>query len=132
MRVIFLLTCNPRLENFMKFLTATAFIALSASLSMPGMAADDHSDHGTMHGMMHTAASTTAAMTDGLVKKVDKSAGKVTISHGPLPNGMPAMTMVFRVKDTSWLDQMKDGEKIRFMADNVNGAMTLVHFEKAK
>jgi Cu/Ag efflux protein CusF len=69
-------------------------------------------------------------MTDGLVKKVDKSAGKLTLSHGPLPNGMPAMTMVFRVKDAAWLDQVKAGDKVRFMADQINGAMTVVHLER--
>ena len=116
----------------MKIVTATVFIGLAATFSMPGIAADDHAGHGAMHDDMHGAAPTTAAMTDGLVKKVDKSASKVTISHGPLPNGMPAMTMVFRVKDATWLDQMKDGDKIRFMANNVNGTMTIVHFEKAK
>ncbi len=39
------------------------------------------------------------------------------------------MTMVFRVKDAAWLDQMKVGDKIRFMADRVNGVITVVHFE---
>ena len=69
-----------------------------------------------------------ASLTEGLVKKIDKSAGKVTVSHGPLPNGMPAMTMVFKVKDMAWLDQMRDGGKIRFAADQINGAMTIVRF----
>jgi len=45
---------------------------------------------------------------------------------------MPAMTMVFRVKEAGWLEQMKAGDKIRFMADNVNGAVTVVHFEPVK
>lgn len=112
----------------MKSVIATAFIVLTATFTASAIAAEGHPDHGAMHA----AAPATAAMTDGLIKKVDKPAGKVTISHGPLPNGMPAMTMVFRVKDAPWLDQMKNGDKIRFMADNVNGTMTLVHFEKAK
>ena len=43
---------------------------------------------------------------------------------------MPAMTMVFRVKDPAWLDQVKAGDKIRFMADQINGAMTVVHLER--
>jgi Cu/Ag efflux protein CusF len=72
-------------------------------------------------------------MVDGQVKKVDKAAGKVTLSHGPLTNlNMPAMTMDFKVSNAAWLDQMKSGNKIRFMADTVNGAITVVHFEPAK
>ena len=57
----------------------------------------------------------------------------VPLAHGPLTNlEMPAMTMAFKVSNAGWLDQMKTGDKIRFMADNVNGALTVVHFEAAK
>lgn len=106
---------------------ATVAILVSAGFSMPGIAASDHDSH-TGHGAMPAKPSADTPLTEGLVKKVDKSAGKVTVSHGPLPNGMPAMTMVFKVKDMAWLDQMKDGGKIRFAADQVNGAMTIVRF----
>lgn len=104
-------------------------LMLGLALGLPAWAEMHHAGPGA--AMDHAAM--TAKLSEGMVKKVDKAQAKLTIRHGPLENlGMPAMTMVFRVKDTSWLDQMKDGEKIRFMADNVNGAMTLVHFEKAK
>ena len=114
----------------MKTLIASALIVL-ASLATSGVhAGKDHAGHSAMQ---HGAASVPMQMVEGQVKKVDKSAGKVTLSHGPLSNlSMPAMTMVFRVKDASWLGQMKAGDKIRFMADNVNGAVTIVHFEPAK
>lgn len=106
---------------------ATIAILIAAGFSMSGIAATDHDSH-TGHGTMSAKPSADAPLIDGLVKKVDKSAGKVTVSHGPLPNGMPAMTMVFKVKDMAWLDQMKDGGKIRFAADQINGAMTIVRF----
>ena len=74
-----------------------------------------------------------AGLAEGEVRKVDKDAGKVTIKHGPLTNlGMPAMTMVFRVKDPAMLDQMKEGDKINFAADKVNGAITVIKVEPAK
>ncbi len=72
-------------------------------------------------------------MTSGVVKKVDKGAGKVTIRHAPLKNlGMPQMTMVFRVKDPAMLDRLKEGDKILFVADKVNGAFTVMSFEPMK
>jgi len=112
----------------MKTVISTAFIALAVTFTAPVIASDDHSRHGAMHG----ATPAMAAMTDGVVKKVDKHTSKVTVAHGPLVNlGMPAMTMVFRVKDASWLDQMKDGDKIRFVADNVNGSLTVVKIDRA-
>jgi len=73
------------------------------------------------------------AMTAGLVTKVDKGAGKVTIRHGPIENlGMPKMTMVFRVKDPAMLDRLKEGDKILFVAEKVDGAYTVMRFEAAK
>ena len=76
-----------------------------------------------------TAASN--SMSSGEVKKVDKSAGKVTIKHGPLQNiGMDAMTMVFRVKDPAMLDQVKAGDKISFVAEAPNGQLTVTRLEK--
>ena len=111
-----------------KNLIATALIAFASLAGLPAYAAGDHAGHGTAQ-----AGAAEMQMVDGQVKKVDKAAGKVTLSHGPLTNlNMPAMTMVFKVSNATWLDQMKTGDKIRFMADNINGAITVVHFEAAK
>jgi Cu/Ag efflux protein CusF len=56
------------------------------------------------------------------------------VAHGPLVNlnmSRP-MTMVFRVKDLSWLDQMQVDGRIRFVADSIGGILTIVHFEMVK
>ena len=131
-----------KLEINLKTALTTSFIVFSAAVAVPAIAAGEH-NHGAMpamstsapnHGGMQMVAATDADMVDGTVKKVDKAAGKVTLTHGPLANlGMNMnMTMVFRVKDVAWLDQMKEGDKIRFMADTVNGAFTVVGFEPVK
>lgn len=74
-----------------------------------------------------------AMLTAGVVRKVDKEAGKVTIRHEAIRNlDMPEMTMVFRVADPAMLDQLKPGDKIRFAADKVNGNYTVMRFETAK
>ena len=73
------------------------------------------------------------AMTEGLVKKIDRNVGKITISHGPIENlGMPKMTMIFRVIDPEMLNRLKEGDRIRFIADKVNGAFTVMEFELAE
>ncbi len=69
-------------------------------------------------------------LVEGLVKKIDKAALRVTLFHGPLANGMPSMSMAYHVKEANWLNEMKVGQKIRFAADEVNGAMTMVQFEE--
>jgi len=74
-----------------------------------------------------------AQMVDGEVTKVDESAGKITIKHGPLKKfDMDGMTMVFRAKDPAMLKQVKVGDKIRFEADKVNGQFTVMKLEKKK
>ena len=124
----------------MKTIIATTLIALASTLSAPSMAAGENDGHGAMSGMGHdkmkmqSQAPAEAKMVDGTVKKVDKAAGKVTLAHGPLTNlGMNmAMTMAFPGKDAGWLDQMKDGDKIRFVAEDISGVLTVVKFEPAK
>lgn len=107
----------------------TFAIALTAGLAAPSVAADktEHMNHGAMH-----APGAEAPLSEGLIKKVDKAGGKLTLSHGPLPNGMPAMTMAFRVKEAAWLDKFKEGQKILFAAEEVKGVMTIVRLETAK
>jgi Cu(I)/Ag(I) efflux system periplasmic protein CusF len=77
--------------------------------------------------------STTAPMSEGEVRKIDKEAAKITIKHGPLANlDMPSMTMVFRVKDPAMLDRVKEGDKIKFVADRMNGSLTVIQMEPWK
>ena len=79
------------------------------------------------------AIAAAVGLTEGEVRKVDKDTGKVTIKHGPLQNlGMPAMTMVFQVKDPAMLDQVKAGDKINFIAEKVGGQYTVTRVEAAK
>ena len=72
-------------------------------------------------------------LSDGEVRKVDKDAKKITIRHGPLANlDMPAMTMVFRVKDPTMLDRVKAGDKVKFQAEKVGGDFTVTQLEAAQ
>lgn len=75
-----------------------------------------------------------SAMTDGLVRKVDASANKITIKHGPMKKfGMDdGMTMVYAVKDPALLKTVKSGDKIKFDADDVNGQFVVTKIEAAK
>lgn len=78
-------------------------------------------------------AAAAAPMSDGEVRKVDKDQGKLTLKHGPIANlDMPGMTMVFKVADRKLLDVVKVGDKVKFSAENLNGAMTVTAIEAAK
>ena len=78
-------------------------------------------------------AAADTAMTDGEIRKVDPATRKITIKHGEIRNlNMPAMTMVFQVKDSAMLEKVNAGDKVRFRADNVNGAFTVMEIEVIK
>ena len=118
----------------MKFAATAAAFGLATLLATPALAGSSHAgmDH-VAQGMDHGAATMSQPMAEGTVKKLDKSAGKLTIAHGPLENlGMPGMTMVFRAKDAAMLDQVKAGDKIRFTAERIGGAFTVTALERAE
>jgi Cu(I)/Ag(I) efflux system protein CusF len=75
-----------------------------------------------------------AALTDGQVTKVDASAGKITIKHGPMKkfDMEDGMTMVYRVQDPAMLTTVKAGDKVRFDAEHVNGQFIVTTIQKAK
>jgi Cu/Ag efflux protein CusF len=106
-----------------------AFVSLLAIwLAVPALADEKH------HKSQPTASAASAsAANEGEVRKVDKDAKKITIRHGPLEKlEMPAMTMVFQVKDPAMLDQVKAGDKIRFDAENAGGTFTITRIERAE
>lgn len=121
-----------------------AALAIAALLGAP-MAASaqthaDH-DHGTPEGMQQHMQlmqqeqehASGAHETEGLVRKVDAAAGKVTLRHGAVPGmGMGAMTMIYRVKDKAMLDGLKAGDKVRFSAEKIDGSYTVTRLEKAQ
>lgn len=112
--------------NIKPLLIAAAVLATPAAFAQTG-----HDAHAP-HMNMAAAPAKSAAPSDGTVRKVDKAAGKITIAHGPLENlGMPAMTMAFRAGDAAMLDKVKAGDKIRFVAERVDGAFTVKSLEIA-
>lgn len=105
-----------------------AAAVLAAAVLAPVAYADDAQQKKGAAG-----STSSAAMAEGEVRKVDKDAKKITIKHGPLQSlDMPAMTMVFQVKEPAMLDQVKAGDKVRFQAEKVGGAFTITKLEQAQ
>lgn len=80
------------------------------------------------------SAAQAQSLADGQVTKVDESAGKITIKHGPIKklNMDEGMTMVFRAQDPAMFKMVKPGDKIKFDAEKINGQFTVTRIEKAK
>ena len=96
-----------------KFMTGMVALSLALS-SAAGMAQGD--------------------MVKGEVKKIDESAGKITLKHGPIKSldMDEGMTMVFRVQDPAMLKQVKVGDKVQFEAERTASGIAITKMQKSK
>lgn len=117
-----------QLISFFVF-TSIALVSVGSNAAAGG-GQTDHSGHGAAHSIGTLPVS--QPLVDGVIKRIDLSAGKVTVAHGPLPNGMPGMTMAFGVNRSVPIGEFKEGQKIRFAIADANGVMTIVRIEPAK
>ena len=83
--------------------------------------------------LLAAAAFAQAALTQGEVRKVDPANGKITLRHGEIRDlDMPAMKMVFQVRDPALLDAVKAGDKVRFRAERAQGSFWVTAMEAAR
>jgi Cu(I)/Ag(I) efflux system protein CusF len=80
-----------------------------------------------------TAAVAQSSPINGEVKKIDESAGKITLKHGPAKSlGMDeGMTMAYRVKDPAMIKQVKIGDKVQFEAESADNGYTVTKIQKS-
>lgn len=103
---------------------------LLTALAAPAGAQQPAADHSAHHPAV---AQNSASTTDGEIRRVDKDAKKITIRHGPIKNlEMPAMTMVFQVKDPAMLDKVNVGDKVKFNAEKIPGGYAVTEIEAVK
>ena len=108
------------------FLTTVAIAAAPFGVHAQTAAPAPTVDHSAHH------PATSAPQVDGEVRKIDKEQGKVTLRHGPIPNlEMGGMTMVFRVAEPKLLESVKEGDKVKFTADKINGVITVMSLQTA-
>ena len=106
-------------------LTVSALVLLAP---LPMLADDGQGAHKPA-----TGAASPADMTEGEVRKIDMEAGKLTLKHADIKSlDMPAMTMVFVVKDRAMLDKLKAGDKVRFKVINDAGKFTVTEIQPAR
>jgi Cu(I)/Ag(I) efflux system periplasmic protein CusF len=106
-----LINTQPKEAKHMKlrwFTLVTAIVACAAVAPAQSTDMKNHKEN-------HKAASGQAHKASGKVTKVDKSAGAVTIAHGPVASmNWPAMAMAFKAKDKAMLDKVKYGDQVEF------------------
>ena len=113
-----------------------ALVALGGGLAWSqahAQAADapGHANHGAPSTATAAApADASQSLSEGEVTRWNPSTGKMTLRHGELKNlAMPPMTMVFTVQNPAQAGQVKKGDKVRFRAEQLNGAFVVTHLE---
>ena len=118
----------------LKLVAAIAAVLLSQFTASAARASggDDHKHHEKKPVAAKTAGDT-AGMSDAKVRKVDKDTKKITLKHGEIKNlEMPAMTMVFQVRDPALLGKVQQGDKVKFKAAMSGGAMVVTEIQVSK
>lgn len=104
-----LVACGQKTETNEAAATNTA---TQAATDKGGMAGNMSGDMGNM--TMPADSGHKMAEGSGTVTAVDKSAGTITLDHGPIAEAnWPAMTMAFKAKP-ELLDAVKVGDKVVF------------------
>ncbi len=110
--------------NLFKHLLAASAMVAGAWLPASGWAQADHNNHD------HTSTAPSAGLTEGVVKKVDREASRITLQHGEIKHlEMPAMTMAFTIKDKRLLATAKPGDKVRFQAAKEGGKLVVTDIQ---
>lgn len=72
-------------------------------------------------------------MSDGVIRKIDLKNAKVTIKHGEIANlDMPPMSMVFTMKDSTLLDGLAKGDKVKFVAMEEGGKLFITQMQSTE
>jgi Cu(I)/Ag(I) efflux system protein CusF len=82
-------------------------------------------------GKNKLSAGSSAKVTHGEIKKIDKDIGKVTLKHNPVMHlEMPAMTMVFKVKNPDQLTRLDPGDEVDFILERISGELVVTDIRK--
>lgn len=116
----------------MKSTTLTLMAGLFLAPQLPALAADN-SGH-----VMPAEQAKDRVWTDGTVKRIDSNIGRIAVSNVRLAQlanlnpDMPALALMFRVTDSTWLDQVKPGDHIRFVVERLDGALTITALQPGR
>ena len=116
-------------------------LGFALACAWPAHAQHSHGSHGS-HGSTpapaaaatgaSAAAGTATELAEGVVRRIDKAAGKITLRHGEIKHlDMPPMTMVFQVRDPALLDAVTAGAKVRFRVEQVGSAYVVTSIQAA-
>jgi Cu(I)/Ag(I) efflux system protein CusF len=113
-------------SHFMKYIkTILIFVAIVGSTAHAQIAIKPSDAPTTLDSKKELAAAV-ENMADAEVRKIDLENKKITLRHGFIKNlDMPAMSMVFNVRDVTLLEKVKVGDKVKFYAEKLDGVFVV-------
>jgi Cu/Ag efflux protein CusF len=66
----------------------------------------------------------------GVIEEVNAEAATVQINHEEIKGYMPPMSMPYKVKDKSLLEQIKTGDKVDFTVEDSSAGIFLIEIKK--
>ena len=108
-------------------------LLLACAGILPVVAQTTEAGQATQPAASASEPAAAGALAEGEIRKVDLEARKLTLRHGEIRNlDMPAMTMVFQVKDPLLLTLLKAGDKVRFRAEKSSGALVVTNIQPVR
>ena len=112
----------------MKHRVLRAIAAAACAFLLPAAIAQNHSSP-----TVPASRAASQPLSEGTIRRLDRAAGSITLAHGPIENlGMSAMTMTFAFKKGLVPASVKEGDKVRFRAEEKDGHYHVVRIEAAK
>lgn len=116
----------------LKSTALSLFVAVLAFTANAGYAEEPHG-MGNMNMQQEGNAAMKVHKAHGVVKKINAAAGKVNISHDPIPSmEWPKMTMDFKVQNKDDLAAIKPGMKVDFDLTVMGKGYQITHITPAK
>lgn len=107
-------------------------LAAACGFSLLAMNAYADQNSKSMSGMKMDSAPAhsrhAAPLSEGEVKAIDRENKSITLKHGRIESPtvqMAPMTMSFAVREKALLANVKVGDKVKFMLENINGTATV-------
>ncbi len=116
----------------MKSTTLTLIAGLFLAPQLPVLAADNNGH------VMPAEQAKDMVWTNGTVKRIDSNIGKIAISDVRLAQlanlgpDTPALALMFRVTEPAWLNQVNPGDRIRFVVERLDGALTITALQPGR
>jgi len=68
----------------------------------------------------------------GTVEEIDRQQATLQLNHEAIEGYMPAMSMPYKVKDTTLLDNIKPGDRVEFSIEDGSKGLFLIAVKKAE